>query len=185
MIDGESWSDCEFEEQDLAFDFDSVRARECEVEREVKVEVEPCSSSVSAPLDVFRSEYVAEVRHARCVRTESFLEGVAAVAHAHADGEVKDGKQLQLQDLAAHFRVQLPTTAHAWTFLADKDAMTLCRELLGPDEARDFAEYLSEKVIANEAEAAKAAQKPKTGGLVMQDIIDLSRLILSVGLKDN
>jgi hypothetical protein len=78
-----------------------------------------------------------------------------------------------------------PTTAHAWTFLADKDAMTLCRELLGPEEARDFAEYLSEKVIADEAEAAKAAQKPKTGGLAMQDIIDLSRLISSVGFKDN
>lgn len=49
--------------------------------------------------------------------------------------------------LQAETHCKLPTTDEGWSLLARKDALTLCRELLGPEDAAAFAEYLSEKAI--------------------------------------
>lgn len=75
----EAWSDCELEEQDFNFD------RDYEAD---------CGGKLSRDrrdLDTFRSELLTEVCRAQTVRTEALLHDVAALARAHANGEVKDG----------------------------------------------------------------------------------------------
>lgn len=148
-----NWSDCELEEQEFNFERNRVgaeltSANICQADG-VQDDGVQADAQSRAALDVFTSDYMAEVRREKGIQTEALLKEILVLSEAYAQGEVaqgevKDGAEARLQ---ARTHSKLPATADGWALLAGKDPLVLCQELLAPADTIAFAEYLSEKTI--------------------------------------